>query len=188
MRVMEITTVMVVLLLGWSAYTLLSTRGWSLPPLPRPENLRFTEESLGFLKHHGDLARYFGVFGIMMAFGHSILAMSGEETLAQVYRDISHPKLKNLKRTALIIAVYSFIFTGICSLLAVMLIPDGPRMTLCLSSQAGCAAGCSRAARSSPLMFIAAASPTVRSTSLQSWNVDQGAARSAFHSRRRLLS
>jgi len=36
MRVMEITTVMVVLLLGWSAYTLLSTHGWSLPPLPRP--------------------------------------------------------------------------------------------------------------------------------------------------------
>ena len=128
MRVMEITTVMVVLLLGWSAYTLLSTHGWSLPPLPRPENLHFTPESLGFLKHHGDLAKYFGVFGIMMAFGHSILAMSGEETLAQVYREIAHPKLKNLKRTALIIAIYSFVFTGLCSLLAVMLIPDGPRI------------------------------------------------------------
>ncbi len=130
MRVMEITTVMVVLLLGWSAYTLLSTRGWSLPPLPRPENLRFTGESLGFLKHRGDLAQYFGVFGIMMAFGHSILAMSGEETLAQVYREIAHPKLKNLKRTALIIAIYSFVFTGFCSLLAVMLVPDGPRMQI----------------------------------------------------------
>ncbi len=128
MRIMEITTVMVVLLLGWSAYTLLTTHGWSVPPLPRGENLRFTQESLGFLRHRADLARMFGVFGIMMAFGHSILAMSGEETLAQVYREISHPKLQNLKRTALIIAVYSFIFTGICSLLAVMLIPDGPRM------------------------------------------------------------
>jgi hypothetical protein len=40
----------------------------------------------------------------MMAFGHSVLAMSGEESLAQVYREIDHPKLKNLKRTALIIA------------------------------------------------------------------------------------
>ena len=49
-----------------------------------------------------------------MAFGHSVLAMSGEESLAQVYREIAHPKLKNLKRTALIIAIYSFIFTGIC--------------------------------------------------------------------------
>ncbi len=127
MRVMQITTVMVVILLGWSAVTLLLTHGWTLPPRPVPANLQFNRESLGFLREHGDLARWFGVFGIMMAFGHSILAMSGEESLAQVYREIAHPKLKNLKRTALVIAIYSFIFTGICSLLAVMLIPDGPR-------------------------------------------------------------
>ena len=36
----------------------------------------------------------FGLFGVMMAFGHSVLAMSGEETLAQVYREIAHPKLR----------------------------------------------------------------------------------------------
>ena len=55
-----------------------------------------------------------------------LLAMSGEETLAQVYREIGSPKLKNLKKTALIIALYSFsfIFTGISSLLVVMIIPD----------------------------------------------------------------
>jgi hypothetical protein len=42
-----------------------------------------------------------------MAFGHSILAMSGEESLAQVNREIEHPKLKNLKRAAIVIAIYS---------------------------------------------------------------------------------
>jgi hypothetical protein len=69
-----------------------------------------------------------GLFGIIMAFGHSILAMSGEETLAQVNREIEHPKLKNLKRAAIVIAIYSFVFTGIVSLLAVMLIPDAVRV------------------------------------------------------------
>ncbi len=65
-----------------------------------------------------------GLFGVLMAFGHSVLAMSGEESLAQVNREIEHPKLKNLKRAALVIATYSFFFTGLCSLLAVMIIPD----------------------------------------------------------------
>ncbi len=69
-----------------------------------------------------------GLFGIIMAFGHSVLAMSGEETLAQVNREIEHPKLKNLKRAAIVIAIYSFLFTGLGSLLAVMLIPDSVRV------------------------------------------------------------
>ena len=63
-----------------------------------------------------------------MAFGHSILAMSGEETLAQVNREIAHPKLKNLKRAAIVIAIYSLVFTGGATLLASMLIPTGPRI------------------------------------------------------------
>jgi hypothetical protein len=53
--------------------------------------------------------------------------MSGEESLAQVNREIEHPKLKNLKRAAIVIAIYSLIFTGGATLLASMLIPTGPR-------------------------------------------------------------
>ena len=117
---------MVIMLLGWSAITLLK-RGFELPPLPFPHNLHFSNESLGFLKH-SNIPKLFGVFGILMAFGHSVLAMSGEESLAQVYREIAHPKLKNLKRTALLIAVYSFVFTGISSMLVVMIVPDNVRM------------------------------------------------------------
>ncbi len=41
-----------------------------------------------------------------MAFGHAILALSGLETLAQVYREIEDPKMKNLKKTATM--VFSF--------------------------------------------------------------------------------
>jgi len=127
LRVMQVTTVMVVMLLGWSGVTLLLRRGWQLPPWPIPRNLHFAPEALGFLKGH-TLWTLFPLFGVMMAFGHSVLAMSGEESLAQVYREIAHPKLKNLKKTALIIAIYSFVFTGLVSLLAVMLIPDQVRV------------------------------------------------------------
>jgi hypothetical protein len=65
--------------------------------------------------------------GILIAFGHSVLAMSGEESLAQVNREIEHPKLPNLKKAAVVIGIFSFAFTGLASLLAVMLIPDAVR-------------------------------------------------------------
>src|SRR5215470_2277970 len=126
LRVMQITTVMVVLLLGWSGYTLLHV-GAQLPPLPTPANLHFSDEALGFLKGT-NFAKTLGLFGILIAFGHSVLAMSGEESLAQVNRELASPKLKNLKRAAVIIAIYSFVFTGIASLLAVMIIPDSVRV------------------------------------------------------------
>ena len=62
-----------------------------------------------------------------MGFGHSVLAMSGEETLAQVNREIEHPKLKNLEKTGLVIFVYSLLFTSLVSFFAVMIIPDHVR-------------------------------------------------------------
>ena len=125
LRVMQITTVMVVILLIWGVYTVL-VRGVHLPPPPTPSHLHFSQDALGFLKGTG-LAGSFGLFGIVMAFGHSILAMSGEESLAQVNREIEHPKLRNLKRAAIVIAIYSLIFTGGATLLASMIIPDAPR-------------------------------------------------------------
>jgi len=130
LQVMQITTVMVVMLLGWSAFTLLK-QGYQPVPLPSPHNLHFSKEALGFLTHTDlahDLATKFGLLGILIAFGHSVLAMSGEESLAQVNRELAHPKLKNLKRAAVIIAIYSFVFTGLTALLFVMIIPDSVRV------------------------------------------------------------
>src|SRR5947209_16400346 len=130
LQVMQITTVMVVILLGWSAFTLVKS-GYQSVPLPTPENLHFSKESLGFLKNsfpEGSLSKMFGILGILMAFGHSVLAMSGEESLAQVNRELAHPKLKNLKKAAIVIAIYSFVFTGLTALLSVMLIPDAVRV------------------------------------------------------------
>ena len=125
LRVMQITTVMVVILLFWGIFSVFFTPGAHLPPAPTPSNLKFSDEAQGFLFGHG--LPLLGLFGILMAFGHSVLAMSGEESLAQVNREIEHPKLKNLKRAAIVIAIYSLIFTGGATLLASVLIPTWER-------------------------------------------------------------
>jgi amino acid transporter len=125
MKVMQITTVMVVILLSWGVYSVY-VQGAHLPPSPTAHNMHFSDDALGFLKGT-KFVPVLGLFGILMAFGHSVLAMSGEESLAQVNREIEHPKLKNLKRAAIVIAIYSFVFTGGATLLASMLIPDWQR-------------------------------------------------------------
>jgi amino acid transporter len=127
LRVMQITTLMVVVLLIWGCYSV-AIRGSHLPPSPIPSHFHFSDDALGFLRGRG--LPIFGLFGVLMAFGHSILAMSGEESLAQVNREIEHPKLKNLKRAAIVIAIYSLIFTGGATLLASMLIPTYERTVI----------------------------------------------------------
>lgn len=125
LRVMQLTTAMVIILIAWCAYTLW-VRGGQLPPWPRPSSLHFAPEALGWLSG-SNLVQTVGVLGIFVALGHSVLAMSGEETLAQVYREIEYPKLRNLKRAALIIFVFSLVFTSLVSFFAVMIIPDQVR-------------------------------------------------------------
>jgi amino acid transporter len=88
------------------------------------------DDPMGFLGRltFGDVLRAIAVLGFFIAFGHSILAMSGEETLAQVYREVESPKLPNFKRAAFIVFVYSLMLTAGISFLAVLLIPDEVRM------------------------------------------------------------
>ena len=49
--VMQITTVMVVLLLGWSRFTLFKVGIPACRRCPTPANFHFSQESLGFLRH-----------------------------------------------------------------------------------------------------------------------------------------
>lgn len=125
LRIMQITTVMVVTLLAWSVLTLALRGNVELPPGPTLANLKFTPESLGWFD--GTVWPTIAFFGLIIAFGHSLLAMSGFETLAQVYREIASPKMKNLKITANIVCFYAVCSTGLISLLAVMIIPDATR-------------------------------------------------------------
>src|SRR5579863_3556403 len=124
-RIMYVATVMVILLIVWCSYTLW-VRGAHLPALPRLSNLHYSGDSLGWLKHTS-LPYTVGFIGIMIGLGHSVLAMSGEETMAQVYREIEHPKLPNLKKSGLVIFLYSLIFTAGVAFFAVMIIPDSVR-------------------------------------------------------------
>jgi amino acid transporter len=125
LRIMQITTVMVVIILIWAPITLIMRGGAKLPPFPTPSNLHLTNESLGWLG--GTYFAKISFVVIMVSIGHSLLAMSGFETLAQVYREVAYPKLKNLRITANIVCTYAVICTGIISLLAVMIIPDSTR-------------------------------------------------------------
>ena len=125
LRIMQFTTVMVVLLIGWCCYTVW-VRGSHLPPPPTLANLHFAPDALGWLKN-SNLPHTIGLLGIFIGLGHSILAMSGEESLAQVYREIQHPKLPNLKKAGLVIFIYSMVFTSLVSFFAVMIIPDAVR-------------------------------------------------------------
>jgi amino acid transporter len=139
LRIMYVTTVMVVIMIGWGVITLIE-RGGQMPPAPVPGNLEFSEHALGWLKGLGWFTRegdhytiaesagsLIGAVGLLIAFGHSILAMSGEETLAQVNRELEAPKLKNLWRAGIVIFIYSLLFTSLVSFFAVSIIPDDIR-------------------------------------------------------------
>src|SRR5277367_2180834 len=115
---------MVVMLISWCIYTVI-VRGSHLPPMPTPQNVHATETALGWL--HGTWFAHIGIIIVFVGLGHSVLAMSGEESLAQVYREIESPKLPNLKKAGLVIFVYSLVFTSLVSFFAVMIIPDTVR-------------------------------------------------------------
>jgi amino acid transporter/nucleotide-binding universal stress UspA family protein len=156
LRIMGATTVMGVIIIVWCLATLgARPEKLTVPPLapnfdrkvdpttnePMLDPLGKQVDPLGFLGHTavgeqlrsapmaGHWFSLLGVAGLLIAFGHSILAMSGEETLAQVYREVESPKLKNFKRAAFVVFVYSLLFTSLISFFAVMLIPDDLRVT-----------------------------------------------------------
>jgi amino acid transporter/nucleotide-binding universal stress UspA family protein len=155
LKIMMATTVMGVVMIVWCLVTIAVQPEKRILPPTRPELSKKVDadgkpvldpfgkqvDPLGFIGEtslghslrpenlHGSWLSMIGVIGIMLSFGHSILAMSGEETLAQVYREVESPKLKNFKRAALVVFVYSLLFTSLISFFAVMIIPDGVRMS-----------------------------------------------------------
>jgi amino acid transporter len=125
LQIMVITTVMVVMLIVWCTITVFKGP-IQLPPNPlHPGVIPLNRESMGWL--YGTWFSHLTWIILFVGFGHSVLAMSGEETLAQVNREIEHPKLKNLEKTGLVIFIYSLLFTSLVSFFAVMIIPDQVR-------------------------------------------------------------
>src|SRR5437870_2954656 len=160
LKIMYVTTVMVVLLIGWCGLTILrKPEAQRLPPSPIVSHLVFNEDAVGWMPtliprslreapadgsspalgvktnaasapHYAfvpNAGAWLALVGILMAFGHSFLAMSGEESLAQVNRELEFPKHKNLMRAGLIIFLYSILFTSLVSFFAYSIIPDAIR-------------------------------------------------------------
>jgi amino acid transporter len=141
LKIMYVTTVMVVLLIAWCGFTILTKpASQRLPPAPVTRNMMFSDDAVGWMPrfipnylrkvaaeqspalnqelnaantsssgaattesapHYSfvpNAGALLGLIGIMMAFGHSFLAMSGEESLAQVNRELEYPKHKNLMK------------------------------------------------------------------------------------------
>lgn len=159
LRIMYVTTVMVVMLILWAGYSILiQPEKQRLPPTPAPQSLAFSKDAVGWLPDIApgalrelppetpsaakpeeaaaeprfgmapNAGALLGLIGIFMAFGHSFLAMSGEESLAQVNRELEYPKHKNLIRAGFVIFLYSLLFTSLVSFFAYALIPDDIRM------------------------------------------------------------
>lgn len=127
LQIMQITTVMVVILIVWCTITIFH-RPFQVPPNPLKSGIVLGHESLGWLYSLKDSwLSHLTLFIVFVGFGHSVLAMSGEETLAQVNREIAHPKLQNLKKAAVVIGIYALLFTALTSFFAVMIIPDKVR-------------------------------------------------------------
>jgi amino acid transporter len=128
LRIMQLTTVMGILIIAWSVVTIyMKHQPLQMPPL----HPVFTDSGGGNESSKGWLEAFPGVvgaLGILIAFGHTLLAMSGEESLAQVNREIEAPKLKNLIRAGFVIFLYSMLLTSLISFLAIFIIPDGKRV------------------------------------------------------------
>jgi amino acid transporter len=124
LKIMKIMTVMVLVLIVWCTITVIHN-GASLPPFPSAQNMKLDHESLGWL--NGSWISMIPFVMFLVGFGHSVLAMSGEESLAQVNREIEHPKLRNLIKAGIVILIFSLFFTSLVSFFAVMIIPDNVR-------------------------------------------------------------
>ncbi len=150
LKIMIATTIMAAVLLTWAGITIAVRSGDTAHPLnPMPSwqpdltvkvdpTTGEKMDPLGWigdrpsiaepLRHPTNWLGWVGFLGIVIAFGHSILAMSGEETLAQVYREVESPKLPNFKKAAFVVFVYSLLLTATTNFLAVLLIPQSERL------------------------------------------------------------
>lgn len=117
-KIIGFNTLVAVVLLAWAGFTL-AGKPWQWPTA----SLHFNDESLGWAKQL-EFLKPLGLIGIIMAFGHSVLALSGLETMAQVYREMEAPKILNLKKSALSIFIYALIFTGFLTFMSALIIPE----------------------------------------------------------------
>ena len=125
LKIFIITAIMGVMILTWGFVTVALKKEPFFTHFPKFE-ISLSKEAYGWLEGY-DWAKSLMFVSILIAFGHSLLALSGEETLGQVYREVEYPKLKNFKKTGVVIFIFSVLLTPGVSFLGVMLIPNDIR-------------------------------------------------------------
>ena len=116
-KIIKLSLIICGILFAWSGLTLALRGTVTLPPL-KPQ---LTQEALGWAADIPFMQKI-GYIGVLIALGHSVLALSGLETLAQVFRELEYPKIQNLKKTSMIIFVFAVVFTGGLTFLASLII------------------------------------------------------------------
>lgn len=135
LKIFFITAVMAVIVIVWGIVTLLLKDEPFLSHLP-DFHLNLREDAFGWLSGV-DWIKSVTVAAVIIAFGHSLLALSGLETMGQVYREVEYPKLLNFKRAFLTIFLFALIVTPSISFLGVMIIPDDVRHTVYIDNIIG---------------------------------------------------
>jgi amino acid transporter len=135
LKIFMITGIMAVIVIVWGIVTLLTKDEPFFSHFPE-FHLELKEEAYGWLSGV-DWIKSISVAAIIVAFGHSLLALSGLETMGQVYREVEYPKLKNFKKTALTVFIFALIVTPSISFLGVMLIPDEIRQNVYIDNIIG---------------------------------------------------
>ncbi|MBN1634476.1 MAG: APC family permease [Ignavibacteria bacterium] len=127
LKIFIITAAMAFIVIIWGIVTLLLKDEPFFSHLPE-FHLNLREDAFGWLSGV-DWIKTVTVAAVIIAFGHSLLALSGLETMGQVYREVEYPKLINFRKAYITIFAFALIVTPSISFLGVMLIPDGVRHT-----------------------------------------------------------
>ena len=117
-KIIRFSMVICLILFVWAIITLIMRGNITLPPVKPHLN----ENSLGWASNFTFMQKI-GFLGVLVALGHSVLALSGLETFAQVFREIEYPKIQNLKKAALIVFLFALLFTGGLTFLSSLIIP-----------------------------------------------------------------
>lgn len=117
-KIIRFSMVICLILFVWAGITLLLKDNIVLPPFKPHLN----DSSLGWASNFTVMQKI-GFLGVLVALGHSVLALSGLETFAQVFREIEYPKIQNLKKAALIVFLFALLFTGGLTFLSSLIIP-----------------------------------------------------------------
>jgi hypothetical protein len=125
LRILPVSTVIILALMVWVIATI-ATKGFAVVPAPVVVNLKLSRAGLGWFPL--SWAPSMGVLTILIACGHSMVAIGGDETLSQVTQAITGSRIKTLQWALFCNFVNGFLFPLFVPFALIMMVPDLVRM------------------------------------------------------------